>query len=269
MRDPAKYIPIFVLAVVLVLLYPVLALMATSLDTLKASKAHTGALVLDADGNGQTYFVHFASGTKYYTGQVSKETGQALADSGAWIGMTKADLAQIPSRGTAYTPIAYGEVPESLHNRLEPVNQGLSNACVAYTLGRITGLPALELHEQFGGGDLGIPVFHANSVMEELGYEVHTVAGWYTGTDAQIETVKRALMEHDYLASGVDTIRNWDDGAKYPSNREYSVNHMFTLAGWDEDGWIIYSSYGEGAGTLRYDYPMLWIFGYTQVTDGV
>lgn len=265
MENPAKYIPLFVLAVVLVLLFPLIALTASPLEILKASKAHTGALVLDADGNGQTYFVHFASGTKYYTGQVSRETGQALAQDEAWIGMSKADLATIPSRGTAYTPTAYGELPESLHNALEPVNQGTSNACVAYTLARIVGLPdSLALHEQFGGGDLGIPVFHANSVMEELGYDTHTILGWYTGTDAQIETVKRALLEYDYLASGVDTVKNWDDGAKYPKNREYSSNHLFTVAGWDKDGWIVYSSYGEGAGTLRYDYPLLWMFAYTQ-----
>lgn len=265
MMHPAKYIAMLVLAGVLLLAYPLLALTASPLSTLKAHSELAGVFVLEADGNGQTYFIHFATGKKYYTGQVSGETGQAFADNGAWLGMTKADLDTIPTGGATSVPVALGELPESLHNELDPVNQGTSNACVAYTLSRITGASdPLALHELFGGGDLGISIFHANTVMQELGYDVHTVAGWYSGTDAQIEAVKRGIEDYGHLASGIDTIKNWDEGVKYPENREYTANHVFTLAGWDDDGWVVYNSYGEEAGTLRYDYPLLWIFGYTE-----
>ena len=254
------------LAITALLLVPSFAISQTLVENLNR-EANAGVLLLEADGNGQTYFLNFATGKKYYTGQVSPETGVALADDSVWIGMTRADLSTIPTSGSPYkAPQLRGELPETLHNELTPVNQGHSNACVAYTIGRITGLDPLPLHEQFGGGSLGISTTHANEVMEGMGYDVHTVAGWYTGTDEQIEHIKYMLMEYSYLAANIDTIRHWDEGAVYPEGRDYTPNHMFTITGWKYiDGvlyWIVYSSYGEEAGILRSDFPLLWVYGY-------
>lgn len=284
------------------LLLPFLAISVGATTMLKELESRTsklGILALEADGNGQTYFLHFASGKKYYTGQVSAETGQAFADGDAWLGMTGDDLDLIPTAGTAYTADK-GEIPDSYYNELSPFDQGLYNTCVSVTIARIatdlTGvqLSPMQLHTEMGGELLGLSMFQTLDYAEEVGlveerynpydddpwtlemdrltpqevnatrYRIRseTVAGWYTGTESQVVALKRGVLRYDHLAARVDTIKNWDDGAVYPEGREYTANHVFTISGWDEDGWIIHNSYGEGPGTLRFDYPLLWVFGY-------
>ena len=294
---PARF---FVIVLLAGFLLPAFADGSTLMENLAKRINMLGIMVMEADGNGQTYFVHFASGKKYFTGQVSPETGQAFADNKAWVGMTGADLATIPTGGKlAVEEAVYGELPDTLHNVLEPINQGLYGTCVSVTIARIgeglygTPLSAMQLHAEIGARLSGVQASKAHHHAETVGliaeaYNPYdsdpwtleewrftpietdsarymltaTMVDWsYRGTVEEIEDMKHALVQNRYLSANIDTVQNWDEGAIY-SGDEYRVNHMMTIAGWDERGWIVYNSYGEGAGTMRFDYPLRWVYSY-------
>ena len=293
--NPARFI--FIVFLVGFFL-PTFAGGATLLSNLASRADKLGILALDADGNGQTYFIHFASGKKYYTGQVTAENGQALADNSAWLGMSKENLDSIPTGG-GRPVVVYGELPDTLHNPLEPINQGLYGTCVSVTIARIgeglygTPLSAMQLHAEIGARLSGVQASKAHHHTRTVGliaeeYNPYdsdpwtleewrftpietdsarymltaTMVDWsYRGTVEEIEDMKHALVQNRYLSANIDTVQNWDEGAIY-SGDEYRVNHMMTIAGWDERGWIVYNSYGEGAGTMRFDYPLRWVYSY-------
>lgn len=129
---------LILLAVIVSFMFPSFALGLSLLDRLEAQRNLYGIMALEADGNGQTYFIHFATGKKYYTGQVDTETGQAFADNKAWLGMTRADLASIPTGGSAREAPTRGELPATYEIAAEPVNQGIYGTCVAFAITRAT-----------------------------------------------------------------------------------------------------------------------------------
>lgn len=290
--------------VILLALIPSIAIGGSLIDNLSTRSQSAGVLALEADGNGQTYFIHFATGKKYYTGQVSAETGQAFADNKAWIGMTKADLATIQTAGS--TPQeTLGELPETHYTYTDSVQQGIYGTCVAMSVTRsaeevyrrATGnsiqFSELQFFTESGGSNVGVSIFTALSILETAGlveeqhrpydptpwtfeqsyitpmtvdaprykFKAETIIGQYTQSERQIDLIKRGVLKYGHLIANTDTIRDWDSGASYPDNREVSINHTFIISGWDEDGWIIHNSYGEPAGWMRYDYPMLWVHG--------
>lgn len=284
--------------------------LASSLVTqLQSQSQHAGMILLDADGNGQTYFLHFKSGRKFYTGQVSRETGQAFADYGAWLGVSRENLSTIPTQGTPHVsePLsAPQEIPEAYLVPTERVQQGIYGTCVPFSITQAaeyaywyeTGIPIqfseLQFFTEAGGTDLGISIHVANQFVKNTGlieyhyrpydptpwtyeaeymapmsieaerykFQAHTIAGWYTGTESQVDQVKLGIMEYGPVAFGIDTIKDWDEGAEYPEGREYTANHEALIVGWNDDGWIVRNSYGEDVGLLLFDYPLKWIFGY-------
>lgn len=279
-----------------VLLVPSFAISATLLDNLQARKNLYGIMALEADGNGQTYFVHFAGGKKYYTGQVDGATGQAFADGGAWLGMTRADLATIPTASRVYEEVG-GAIPDTYEIPARIVNQGLYDYCVAFSITRmaehLTGkqYSVNQLYLDAGGTGGGLDALKALKATRDVGlieeyanpfdatpwkrddnwylelentegerdrFNFRSVTGRYTGSEVQITAIKRAILESGHLTASIDTRKDWDNLAEHTG--KFTPNHQILLSGWTDDGWIVNSSYGEGAGLMRYDYPMLWVY---------